>query len=320
MICVGRHLILFFVLTTLLCCNNQSNALIQHASRCRSFAQSSSLLHISKRQNRSSSSLAALRGIAGLAHEASTNIRSSTITTASFQQRFKKSLLSKSTLLLSSIGSEEDENEALSNPDPVLRDVASRLNRANWISWWCQVILTVISSITLLFARSVLTALGGVSAQAAPGGFLFAGTGIVLSYLSIIWTWGGTRLARRLRRNNSSKVGFSRIKAATMIRRAIAIGATLNCFGMLITLIGAEQIVGLLAAKVLTMQGVSPFQAFGGGAGFGLGTAQSVQPLDVLIVQANTNTLLSHFLSLICSLILTRSVHVLDPPSVEDDE
>ncbi len=108
-----------------------------------------------------------------------------------------------------------------------------------------------------------------------------------------------------------------------MIRRAIVIGVTLNLLGMLVTLIGAEQIVGLLAAKVLTMQGITPFQAsfglgLGGGSG-GLG-AQSVQPLDVLIVQANTNTLLSHFLSLVGCLVLTRSVHVLDPPSVEDDE
>jgi hypothetical protein len=225
--------------------------------------------------------------------------------------------------------------------DPVISAVATRLRRANCISWWSQVILTVISSITLLFARSVLTAISGASSLSqpptAPGGFLFAGAGVALSYLSIIWTWGGTRLSRRLRRstlisntntdNNYNKGGkatkpYSRIKAATMIRRAIVIGATLNILGMLITLIGAEQIVGLLAAKVLTMQGISPFSGGMGAAGFGaagLG-AQAVQPLDVLIVQANTNTLLSHFLSLVCCLILTRSVHVLDPPSVEDDE
>lgn len=157
--------------------------------------------------------------------------------------------------------------------------------------------------------------------------------GIVLSYLSIIWTYGGTRLSRRIRRsispkkdndsnnNNVNKKSIlSRIKAATMIRRAIAIGSTINLIGMFVTLIGAEQIVGLLAAKVLTMQGISPFLSGGGAVGaVGLG-AQSVQPLDVLIVQANTNTVLSHFLSLVCCLILTRSVHVLDPPSVEDDE
>ena len=108
-----------------------------------------------------------------------------------------------------------------------------------------------------------------------------------------------------------------------MIRRAIVIGVTLNLLGMLVTLIGAEQIIGLLAAKVLTMQGFGPFQSsfgLGGVPGSGGIGSQSVQPLDVLIVQANTNTLLSHFLSLVCCLILTRSVHVLDPPSVEDDE
>ena len=99
---------------------------------------------------------------------------------------------------------------------------------------------------------------------------------------------------------------------AAMLRRTITIGSYINIFGMFITLLGAEQIIGLLAAKALTMQGVSPFAN-------GLNSAvQTLQPLDILIVQANTNTLLSHFISLVCCLYLTRSVRRLDPPSDDD--
>ena len=136
-------------------------------------------------------------------------------------------------------------------------------------------------------------------------------TGITLSILSIFWTWGGARLSRRLLRKNAS-----RIKAATMIRRAITFGTSLNLLGMLVTLIGAEQIIGLLATKVLTQQGFLT----GGIGNPGAVATQTLQPLDILVVQANTNTMLSHFVGLVCGLYLTRNVRRLDPPSVEDDD
>ena len=84
-------------------------------------------------------------------------------------------------------GASEDNNTDGIRIDPVIRDVATRLRRVNWISWWSQVVLTVISSITLLFARSVLNAFSSaisttstgstVTPSTAPGGFLFAGSG-----------------------------------------------------------------------------------------------------------------------------------------------
>lgn len=131
--------------------------------------------------------------------------------------------------------------------------------------------------------------------------------GIVISALSIIWTWGGARLSKRLKR----KASTTRINAANMLRRSVRVGVTLNLVGMLVTLLGAEQIVGGLAVKVLTLQGALVTNS---------GTIPStLQPLDILIVQANTNTLLSHFCSLAGFLWLTNYVDKLDPPSVEGD-
>ncbi len=108
------------------------------------------------------------------------------------QQQLKQrqnSLVLQGKLLGSCLYSNADNSEEPSENDgydPVIRDVAVRLRRVNWISWWSQVILTVISSITLLFARSVLNAVSGavvsptgsaVPPSTAPGGFVFAGSG-----------------------------------------------------------------------------------------------------------------------------------------------
>ena len=127
--------------------------------------------------------------------------------------------------------------------------------------------------------------------------------------MSIFWTWGGgARLSRRLLRRPTT-----RIQAANMLRKAIDVGVSLNLIGMFLTLLGAEQTVGVLAIKVLTARPWNnPMMA---GAAFD----GALQPLDILVVQANTNALLSHFCSLVSLLYLTRYVKKLDPPS-EDDE
>jgi hypothetical protein len=108
----------------------------------------------------------------------------------------------------------------------------------------------------------------------------------------------------------------TRVSAANMSRRAIRIGILINLVGMGLTLLGAEQIVGGLAIKVLTQQqtAISPFSPQLGAL------VQTVEPLDILVVQANTNTLFSHFCSLTSLLYLTRWTSLLDPPSVERKE
>ena len=97
-----------------------------------------------------------------------------------------------------------------------------------------------------------------------------------------------------------------------MLRKSIDVGVVINLIGMMFTIIGAEQIVGGLAIKVLTTSSRS--------VALGAESSQFLQPLDILVVQANTNTLFSHFSNLVAMLFLTRSVAKLDPPSVEGDE
>ncbi len=51
----------------------------------------------------------------------------------------------------------------------------------------------------------------------------------------------------------------------------------------------------------------------------GLFGGQTLQPLDLLIVQTNTNVLSSHFVSLACLLWLARMIDLLDPLLLEED-
>lgn len=235
-----------------------------------------------------------------------------------------------SSMSLTSSSSYNDNNSSSSSSiDPLITRASLTLRASSWVSWWSQLILTVVSAVTFLFARNVLAdnaAVGVVGSSAKMlGKFVLPGVGIALSSLSIVWTWGQRRLARQLVRqlgksnnnNNNNKKNNkniqSKVNVANLLRRTIHVGCILNLLGLLTSIAGAQIIVGTLAAKSMQV-----FVAAGSGVvGGGL---QTLQPLDVLIVQANTNILSSHFVSLVCLLYLTRIIDELDPPSLEDDD
>jgi len=216
--------------------------------------------------------------------------------------------------------SDEPRGSRQKQTDSLIIDTAYTMRRLSWFSWWAQVILTTISSVILLFARSIGAAAaaesnGGsamIKGTAPPAGFLLGGIGIVLSVASIFWTWGKARLSNRLLGGRTS-----RIQGANLLRRAITVGSALNLAGMLATLLGTFVIIGGLATKVLTA-GLGGGGAVVMGGGPNAVALQTVQPLDILIIQANANTLLSHFVSLFLTLFLTRFVMRMDPPSTED--
>ena len=59
----------------------------------------------------------------------------------------------------SSLYSKSKEEESSSQKkDELVKAASLSLRRCSWFSWWSQIILTVVSSITLLFARGVMNA------------------------------------------------------------------------------------------------------------------------------------------------------------------
>ncbi|KAL3941308.1 MAG: hypothetical protein SGBAC_004308 [Bacillariaceae sp.] len=190
--------------------------------------------------------------------------------------------------------------------DSLVKDVGLLTRRLSWLSWWSQLILTTVSAITLVFARNVIRqSHPSIAAADSLPNFVLAGGGIVAGYASLFWTWASRRLARRLLRKPTSK-----IQCANMLRRTIKVGITINLVGMAFTIVGAEQIVGALAIKVLTTSRTLALDQ----------SSTLLQPLDIFVVQANTNTIFSHFTSLVALLYLAQQLCKLDPPSVEGDE
>lgn len=160
--------------------------------------------------------------------------------------------------------------------------------RVSWISWWTQIILSVISGVILTFANTVRQAgSNGVTLSLWASGFAFSAVGVILAFLNAFSTWNITRLVRRIRRG---KIIENKIIEA--YRKYFRMSVTLSFIGTLITLIGAEQIVGTLASKVLSNQGLQSVLG-------GINPQNVLQAVDIFLVQANTNTIVSHFAPLL---------------------
>jgi hypothetical protein len=189
-----------------------------------------------------------------------------------------------------------------SNPEsyvpPAVRRVATAFRLAGWVGFWVQIVLGIISALVLLFATTSLSVRSGTASNPGTGaGLLFAVVGVGVLFGGAYWSFRYTRLSRQLRSANA-KVRPKRGDAI----QAVRIGLIINLVGMLITLIGAQAIVGSLLAKSLAQPQ--------GGAIYNPGQLREfIQSLDIFIVQANTNTVTAHFAGVLASLWLVRSLN-----------
>ncbi|KAK9841449.1 hypothetical protein WJX74_006015 [Apatococcus lobatus] len=161
------------------------------------------------------------------------------------------------------------------------------LRQIGWISFWSQLALAIVSSIIIGFA---LTGSG-------PGGspspsVWFSLFGVIMSFVTTFMSYGFTRVARRVILNEGS------VKKQNVIASLLRV-TSLNLWGLGGTLIGLQSTVGVLVGKTLTSSSTSPYTASG---------VRNAAPaaLDVFSVQASSNTLLAHFISIVLAQWLLR--------------
>lgn len=192
------------------------------------------------------------------------------------------------------------DEPAQSLPQSSINTISS-LNRLFYRSsvacWWIQIILCVISGTILTFANTVRHQ---ASHSFWLSGFSLSAIGVCISFVNAFWTWNFTRLNRRIR---TKKISVEKI--IPTMRKYSRISVGLSLAGMLVTLLGAEQIVGNLASKVLSSQALFGVTTYAGGQ------SSALQPLDIFLVQANTNALVSHFAPLLCYNLLQTQLHPL---------
>ncbi len=175
-----------------------------------------------------------------------------------------------------------------------LKQISQSLQRIGWAAFWIQLVLGVISSIILLlYAFSSSTSRAGETAQGTGFGIFFAISGLVTLGMSIFWAFRYTKIATQLK-DPMASLRPSKIDTI----QAVRVGVIINLSGMLLTLVGAQAIIGSTLARSLSQQ---PGTFIPGGA------VQFIQPLDLFVVQANTNTIFAHFAGVIAALwLLTR--------------
>ncbi|KAE8698591.1 Protein TIC 21 [Hibiscus syriacus] len=182
-----------------------------------------------------------------------------------------------------------------------LAQVAKRLEstsryfkRLGNLGFWGQLVCTLVSAVILSFSV-VIT--GKIT---SPATFYATASGIVAAFISVFWSFGYIRLSEKLKRTANDP---SKAPPRADVVKSLKNGIVLNLLGMGAAILGMQATVGFLVAKALTSSANPYYQGISPGY-------SPVLALDVFLVQASGNTILSHFLGLVFSLELLRSVTI----------
>ncbi|XWS39907.1 hypothetical protein CRYUN_Cryun18bG0095000 [Craigia yunnanensis] len=173
-----------------------------------------------------------------------------------------------------------------------LESTSRYFKRLGNLGFWGQLVCTVVSAVILSFSV-VIT--GKIS---SPATFYATAGGIVAAFISVFWSFGYIRLSEKLKKTANDP---SKAPPRADVVKSLKNGIVLNLLGMGAAILGMQATVGLLVAKALTSSTNPYYQGISPGS-------SPVLALDVFLVQASANTILSHFLGLVFSLELLRSV------------
>ncbi|AFZ00776.1 DUF3611 family protein [Calothrix sp. PCC 6303] len=178
-----------------------------------------------------------------------------------------------------------------------IQAIAKLFRLTGWITFWSQLALGIVSGGILLFASIPRNTGGTVNNSGAGIGVFFAITGLVALGIGLFISFRYIRIGRQLDSGNPSNRP-RKIETVQVVR----LGLVVHLVGILLTLVGAQAIVGILLTKSLTVSQVIP------GTITQVDPSRVIQPLDILVVQANTNTVSAHFAGLLGSIWLLNKI------------
>ncbi|KAH9554021.1 hypothetical protein CY35_08G042800 [Sphagnum magellanicum] len=193
---------------------------------------------------------------------------------------------------------DDAEAQKLAQVAKRLERTAGYFRRLGNLGFWGQLICTVVSAVILAFSIVI------TGQATSPVSIYLTAGGIATAFLSVFWSFGYIRLSHQLRETIDDP---TKAPPRAQVVKNLKNGVLINLLGMGSTLLGLQATVGVLVAKALTSSSTPYLQ--GAPAGF-----SPVLALDVFLVQASANAILSHFLGLVFSLELLRSVTLAQPP------
>ena len=172
------------------------------------------------------------------------------------------------------------------------QEVATALKKIGWIGFWVQLGLMVVSGGILLVALANPSLNLNASNPLSELALFFAVGGLLVLGLSIYGNWRYTHLAKRLQIPRPATYS----KKSDVIR-LLQQGLLVNSVGTILTLLSIAASIGTLLGKSLThVEGLAIDNA-----------SQFIKPLDMLLVQANINTIIAHFVGIvIASWLISR--------------
>ncbi|KAJ6671185.1 PROTEIN TIC 21 CHLOROPLASTIC [Salix viminalis] len=214
---------------------------------------------------------------------------------------------------------DETEKAKLVQVAKRLENTSRYFKRLGNLGFWGQLICATVAAVILSFSVVVT---GKIP---SPPTFYATLGGIAAAFISVFWSFGYIRLSEKLRKKplmilpshkqcysdhpqKKESIGKSTLEAPPRadVVKSLKNGIVLNLLGMGAAILGMQATVGLLVAKALTSSANPSYQQISPGY-------SPVLALDVFLVQAAANTILSHFLGLVFSMELLRSVTL--PPS-----
>jgi Protein of unknown function (DUF3611) len=176
-----------------------------------------------------------------------------------------------------------------------LRAIAQTFRLTGWISFWIQLVLGVISGIIVLLFAIFSQRSGSPGNNPGTGfGVFLAVCGLVVLGAGIYLAYRYTRIAKQLQSSNAN----NRPRKSETVQ-VLRLGLMINLGGMLVTLLGSQAIVGTLVARSISPQAVTT-QLFD--------PTRIISGLDMLVVQANINTVSAHFSGLVVSIWLLNRI------------
>uniref|UniRef100_A0A6N2L5H2 Uncharacterized protein n=1 Tax=Salix viminalis TaxID=40686 RepID=A0A6N2L5H2_SALVM len=192
---------------------------------------------------------------------------------------------------------DETEKAKLVQVAKRLENTSRYFKRLGNLGFWGQLICATVAAVILSFSVVVT---GKIP---SPPTFYATLGGIAAAFISVFWSFGYIRLSEKLRKTANDP---SKAPPRADVVKSLKNGIVLNLLGMGAAILGMQATVGLLVAKALTSSANPGYQQISPGY-------SPVLALDVFLVQAAANTILSHFLGLVFSMELLRSVTL--PPS-----
>lgn len=191
-----------------------------------------------------------------------------------------------------------------SSSDHAYKPASRALWRIGWLTWWAQLILTIVSAVIVGFALTFPSVDVGTSASSI--GFVLIGIAIIVAFVSLFCTFGYTRLSLWLQSASASDASS---KAPSKISYRLRVGISVALLGLAFATLGLQAIVGTLLARLLTTGiGSTNIRSLDSNAG-GVATPL-VQPVDVLVVQASANIILALLTVVLTSLWFRRRAEV----------